>query len=192
MSHPHDALPLRVTERFPLPDGRVGVTAWSAADPEQLEQQLRTRAGHPQPEREPGRRLHLARAPIVTIEERQGSGRRLVDPGHEALTDRRWRRALTRSHRPPWLRRLIGPRDLPRTDPPAEGLTSARVQPLTAPEVIPATIWRLKKMYITSGGIVISSTSMKSRFHDDCDCDEKLYSVSCTVAFSSPGRKYRA
>ncbi len=38
-------------------------------------------------------------------------------------------------------------------------------QPLTAPEVIPATICRLKKMYITSGGIVINKMLVNSRFH---------------------------
>lgn len=33
-------LPYRITERFPLTDGRVGVSTWWSADPEQLEQQL--------------------------------------------------------------------------------------------------------------------------------------------------------
>lgn len=36
-------------------------------------------------------------------------------------------------------------------------------QPFTAPEVIPATIWRLKKMNMMSGGMVMSRMSMKSR-----------------------------
>lgn len=53
-------------------------------------------------------------------------------------------------------------------------LPDGSAQPLTAPDVMPATIWRLKKMYITSGGMVMSSTSMKSRFQDDTDCEEKL------------------
>ena len=35
--------------------------------------------------------------------------------------------------------------------------------PFTAPEVMPATIWRWKKMYMISGGIVMSSTSANSR-----------------------------
>ncbi|MWV58635.1 hypothetical protein [Rathayibacter sp. VKM Ac-2754] len=120
MSPSLDELPLRVTERFPLPDGGVGVSTWSAADPEQLEQQLRTRVGHAHPEREPARHLHRSHPPLVRIEVWEGGGRRLLDPAQEALTDARWRRALTRSRRPAWLRRLIGPADLPRTDPPAE------------------------------------------------------------------------
>src|SRR4051812_23732934 len=36
-------------------------------------------------------------------------------------------------------------------------------QPLTAPEVMPATICRLKNRYMISGGIVISRMSMNSR-----------------------------
>jgi hypothetical protein len=36
--------------------------------------------------------------------------------------------------------------------------------PFTAPAAIPDTIWRWKKMNMTSGGIVISSTSANSRF----------------------------
>ena len=52
-----------------------------------------------------------------------------------------------------------------------------------APEVMPATIWRLKKMYMISGGIVMSRMSVKSRFHDVWYWLWKLYSVSCTVAF---------
>ncbi|QHC65694.1 hypothetical protein GSU68_03250 [Rathayibacter sp. VKM Ac-2759] len=120
MSPSHDELPLRVTERFPLPDGSVGVSTWSAADPEQLEQQLRTRAGHAHPEREPGRRLHLTHPALVRIEVWEAGSRRLLDPAEEALTDPRWQRALTRSRRPVWLRRFVGPADLPQTPPPAE------------------------------------------------------------------------
>lgn len=37
--------------------------------------------------------------------------------------------------------------------------------PLTAPEVRPATIWRLNAMYISSGGMVMSRMFMKRRFH---------------------------
>ena len=37
-------------------------------------------------------------------------------------------------------------------------------QPLTAPAVMPATIWRLKKMKTISGGMVTSRMFMKSRF----------------------------
>ncbi|PPF22012.1 hypothetical protein [Rathayibacter sp. AY1A7] len=113
-------LPYRITERFPLPDGRVGVSTWWSADPEQLEQQLRTRSGHPHPEREPVRRLHLATATIVLIEERTAGGFRPLDPHLRARTDPRWRRALLRSRRSARLRRVIGPRDLPRADPPVE------------------------------------------------------------------------
>ena len=40
----------------------------------------------------------------------------------------------------------------------------ARVHPFTAPDVMPATIWRWKKMYMISGGIVMSSTFANSRF----------------------------
>lgn len=40
------------------------------------------------------------------------------------------------------------------------------VHPLIAPEVMPATICLLKKMNMMSGGMVISSTFVKSRFHD--------------------------
>ncbi len=36
-------------------------------------------------------------------------------------------------------------------------------QPLTAPDVMPATIWRWKKMYMISGGIVISRMFANSR-----------------------------
>ena len=38
--------------------------------------------------------------------------------------------------------------------------------------------------------MVISSTSVNSRFHWVLNWLWKLYSVSCTVAFSLPGRKY--
>ncbi|PPG49045.1 hypothetical protein C5C24_14080 [Rathayibacter sp. AY2B3] len=117
-------LPYRITERFPLPDGRVGVSTWWSADPEQLEQQLRTRAGHQHPEREPAWRLHLATATVVLIEERITGGFRPLDPHLRASTDPRWRRALLRSRRPARLRRVIGPRDLPRTDPPVIGSRS--------------------------------------------------------------------
>ena len=37
--------------------------------------------------------------------------------------------------------------------------------PLTAPEVMPATICRLKMMYKTRTGIVISKMLVNSRFH---------------------------
>ncbi|MDY0914952.1 hypothetical protein [Rathayibacter festucae] len=120
MTHPHDELPLRITERFALPDGRVGVSTWSASDPEQLEQQLRTRAGRTDPEREPGRRLHLVRPPLVRIEERIDGVLQPIDPLQRAVVDVRWRTALTRSRRPARLRRLIGPRDLPTTEPPSD------------------------------------------------------------------------
>ena len=49
---------------------------------------------------------------------------------------------------------------------PTPGILSWRSgQPLTAPLVRPATICRLKKMYMTSGGIVISRMSMNSRLY---------------------------
>lgn len=115
-----DDLPFRVTERFPLPDGRLGVSAWSASDPEQIEQQLRTRFSHPHPEREPARRLHRTGPPLVVIEERRGGVLVRIDPGAEARTDGRWRTALSRSRRPAWLRRLIGPRDLAEIAAPAD------------------------------------------------------------------------
>lgn len=120
MTHPHDELPLRITERFALPDGRIGVSAWSARDPEQLEQQLRTRAGRTEPEREPGRRLHLVRPPTVRIEERIDGVLQPIDPLQRAVVDVRWRTALIRSRRPARLRRLVGPRDLPETEPPSD------------------------------------------------------------------------
>lgn len=120
MTQTPDPLPYRITERFPLPDGRTGVSAWSTSDPEQLEQQLRTRAGHPSPHREPARRLHLLRPPLLKIEERRGGVLVQVDPAVEALTDQRWRAALTRSRRPGWLRRVVGPRDLPATAAPRD------------------------------------------------------------------------
>ena len=62
-------------------------------------------------------------------------------------------------------------------------------QPLTAPAARPDTILRLKKMNMISGGMVIKSTSMKSRFHWVRNWLWKLKSVSWTVAFLSPGRK---
>ncbi|QHC72813.1 hypothetical protein [Rathayibacter sp. VKM Ac-2805] len=111
-------LPYRITERFPLTDGRVGVSTWWSADPEQLEQQLRTRSGHPHPEREPDRRLHRSSPTVVLIEERTAEGFRPLDPHVLARTDPRWRRALLRSRRPAALRLVIGPRDLPQTEPP--------------------------------------------------------------------------
>lgn len=105
-------LPLHVTERFPLPGGLTGVSTWSAPDPERLEQLLRTRVGHPHPDREPPRRLHLVAASVVLIEEWRAGELHAVDPIREARTDVRWARALRRSRRPMWLRRLIGPADL--------------------------------------------------------------------------------
>ena len=45
-------------------------------------------------------------------------------------------------------------------------------------------------MNMISGGIVISSTSANSRFQRVLNWLWKLNSVSWTVAFSSPGRKY--
>ncbi|AZZ49682.1 hypothetical protein C5E02_10910 [Rathayibacter rathayi] len=112
--------PYRITERFLLPDGRVGVTTWWAQDPEQLEQQLRTRAGHPHPEREPSRRLHRSGPDIVLVEERTGDGYRPLDPHLLAGNDAQWRRALARSRRPAWLRRIVGPGDLVQADPPSD------------------------------------------------------------------------
>ena len=120
MTHPHDELPLRITERFALPDGRVEVSAWSSRDPEQCEQQLRTRAGRAGPVDDPGRRLHLVRPPLVRIEERIDDVLQPIDPLQRAVVDVRWRTALTRSRRAPWLRRLVGPPDLPATEPPAD------------------------------------------------------------------------
>lgn len=114
-----DDLPFRITECFPLPDGRNGVTAWSARDPEQLEQQLRTRFGHAHPEREPARRLHRSRPHTVLVEERVEGVLRPIDPHLLARTDARWRIALLRSRRPDWLRRIIGPKDVPTTQAPA-------------------------------------------------------------------------
>ena len=52
-----------------------------------------------------------------------------------------------------------------------------RVSPLTAPLVMPATICRLKKMYMISGGIVMSRMSVNSRFHWLSVWLWKLYSV---------------
>lgn len=115
-----DELMFRITERFPLPDGRLGVSAWSSTDPEQLEQQLRTRAGHAHPELEPARRLHRTEPPLLKIEERRGGVLEPVRPELEARSDDRWRRALLRSRRPAWLRRLIGPPELPTTRPPVD------------------------------------------------------------------------
>ncbi|MCJ1696760.1 hypothetical protein MT349_13330 [Rathayibacter caricis] len=112
MTSPSD-LPLHVTERFALPGGLTGVSTWSAPDPERLEQLLRTRAGHPHPDREPPRRLHLVPASLVLIEESRGGVLHRLDPRQEARTDVRWARALRRSRRPAWLRRLVGPADLP-------------------------------------------------------------------------------
>ena len=62
-------------------------------------------------------------------------------------------------------------------------------QPLTAPAVTPSTILRLKKMNISSGGMVMRRTSMNSRFHCESNWFWKLNSVSCTVAVSDPGVK---
>ena len=62
-------------------------------------------------------------------------------------------------------------------------------QPLIAPAASPETIFRLKKMNMIRGGMVINSTFMKSRFHWVRNWLWKLNSVSWTVAFSSPGRK---
>jgi hypothetical protein len=45
-------------------------------------------------------------------------------------------------------------------------LSAHGAQPLMAPEVMPATIWRLKKTYMTSGGIVMSRMFVNSRFQD--------------------------
>ena len=45
------------------------------------------------------------------------------------------------------------------------GRDRVRVHPFTAPEVMPATICRWKRMYMISGGIVMSSTSAKSRLY---------------------------
>ena len=55
---------------------------------------------------------------------------------------------------------------------------------------MPDTIWRWKKMNMISGGMVISRTSVNSRFHCVLNWLWKLYSVSWTVALSLPGRKY--
>ena len=61
--------------------------------------------------------------------------------------------------------------------------------PFTAPAVSPSTILRLKNMNMISGGIVISRMSANSRWYEVANWLWKLKSVSCTVAFSSPGRK---
>ena len=45
-------------------------------------------------------------------------------------------------------------------------------------------------MNMISGGMVIRSTSVKSRFQRVLNWLWKLNSVSWTVAFSLPGRKY--
>ena len=66
------------------------------------------------------------------------------------------------------------------------------VQPLTAPAAKPETIFLLKRMNMISGGMVINTTFMKSRFHWVRNWLWKLNSVSWTVAFSSPGKKYNA
>ena len=139
MTQHSDPLPFRITERFPLPDGRTGVSAWSSGDPEQLEQQLRTRDGHAHPEREPARRLHRSGPPLLTIEERRSGVLVRIDPVVEAESDPRWRTALLRSRRPDRLRRVIGPRDLPVTRPPAdasrwtEGARPGEVSPSPLP-----------------------------------------------------------
>ena len=44
-------------------------------------------------------------------------------------------------------------------------MNRGRPQPLTAPLVMPATICRLKKMYMISGGIVTSRMYMNSRLN---------------------------
>ncbi len=62
-------------------------------------------------------------------------------------------------------------------------------QPLTAPAVMPETIWRWKKMNMMSGGIVMNSTSANSRFHCVLHWLANWNSVSWTVALSLPGRK---
>ena len=70
----------------------------------------------------------------------------------------------------------------------AESLDDER-HPLTAPEEIPDTIWRWKNRNTISGGMVIRSTSAKSRCQRVLNWLWKLNSVSWTVAFSVPGRK---
>ena len=62
--------------------------------------------------------------------------------------------------------------------------------PFTAPAVRPSTIRRLKNMNMISGGIVINRMSANSRWYEVTYWLWKLNSVSWTVAFSSPGRKY--
>ena len=70
----------------------------------------------------------------------------------------------------------------------AESLDDER-HPLTAPEEIPDTIWRWKNRNTISGGMVIRSTSAKSRCQRVLNWLWKLNNVSWTVAFSVPGRK---
>ena len=55
--------------------------------------------------------------------------------------------------------------------------------------VMPATICRLKKMYMTSGGMVISKMSVNSRFHWLSVWLWKLYRVSWTVTFVVAGQE---
>ena len=58
-----------------------------------------------------------------------------------------------------------------------------------APEVMPATICRLKNMNMISGGMVISRMSMNSRLYWVLNWLWKLYRVSWTVAFSLAGQE---
>lgn len=55
---------------------------------------------------------------------------------------------------------------------------SRSAHPFTAPEVIPVTICLLKKMYMMSGGIVIRTMFVNSRFQELRFCAEKLKSDS--------------
>jgi hypothetical protein len=63
------------------------------------------------------------------------------------------------------------------------------IYPLIAPVVIPETICRWKNMNMIRGGIVMTTTSAKSRFHCELNWLMKLYNVNCTVTFCEPGRK---
>ena len=57
------------------------------------------------------------------------------------------------------------------------GVRGSSSQPLIAPEVKPATICRLKKMYRSSIGMVITRMFMKSRFHWVANWPWNVYSV---------------
>jgi hypothetical protein len=80
--------------------------------------------------------------------------RRAVVPGSREMLERTFEDLVT-------FREPFGVRAAPRRRDLGFG-----AQPFTAPEVSPSTICRLKKMYMISGGIVMSRMSVNSRFHE--------------------------